>query len=75
MTILLEKALEAVRRLPVEEQDRLARAMLSVAQGRLPAEDIEDAHLPAVLEGLSQVQAGDFASDEEVEAALDRFGA
>jgi hypothetical protein len=37
------------------------------------AEEIEPAHLPAVLEGLAQVKRREFATDEEVEAAFRRF--
>jgi hypothetical protein len=36
-------------------------------------EDIDAAHLPAVLEGLAQADRREFASDAEVEAAFRRF--
>jgi hypothetical protein len=36
-------------------------------------EPIDPAHLPAVLEGLAQVRAKQFASDEEVAAAFRLF--
>ena len=36
-------------------------------------EEIEPAHLAAVLEGLAQVLRGEFATDDEVEAAFGRF--
>ena len=72
MTKLLEKALEAVRRLPADAQDEIARAMLHLADEGEP-EDVDPAHLPAVLEGLAQARRGEFASDSEIEAALRRF--
>jgi hypothetical protein len=50
MTKLLEKALETVRQLPPAEQDEIARTMLSLAGDEEP-EDIDPAHLPAILEG------------------------
>jgi predicted transcriptional regulator len=73
MTKLLDEALEAVRRLPSDSQDEIARAMLSLAGNEGEAEAIDPAHLPAVLEGLAQAKRGQFASDEEVEAAFRRF--
>ena len=63
MTKLLEKALEAVRRLPPESQDEIALAMLTLSNGGGDP----------VLAGLAQAKRREFASDEEVEAAFRRF--
>jgi hypothetical protein len=73
MTKLLEKALEAVRQLPSDSQDEIARAMLLLAQTDADPEPIEPADLPAVLEGLAQAKRREFATDAEVEAAFRRF--
>jgi hypothetical protein len=73
MTKLLEEALEAVRRLPPGTQDEIARAMLTLAGDEGPPEEIDAAHLPAVLEGLEQAKRRQFATDDEVEAAFRRF--
>jgi hypothetical protein len=73
MTKLLEKALDAVRRLPDDVQDEIARAMLHLAQNDAEPEPIDPAHLSAVLEGLAQAKRREFASDAEVEAAFRRF--
>jgi hypothetical protein len=73
MTKLLEKALEAVRRLPPHTQDEIARAMLTMASNEGAPEEIDPVHLPAVLEGLAQAKRREFATDEEVEAAFRRF--
>jgi hypothetical protein len=54
---LLEKALEAVRRLPPDSQDEIALAMLTLSGHAGEPEEIDPAHLPAVLEGLAQGQA------------------
>ena len=69
MTKLLEKALEAVRRLPPET----ALAMLTLSGHEGEPEEIDPAHLPAVLEGLAQAKRRQFATDAEVEAAFRRF--
>jgi hypothetical protein len=72
MTKLLEKALEAVRQLPTDSQDGIARAMLNLAdEGEL--EDIDPAHLADVIESLAQAKRREFATDAEVEAAFRRF--
>lgn len=74
MTKLLQKALEAVRLLPPENQDEIARAMLSLAGDDSAPEEIDPAHLSDVLESLAQAKRNEFASDAEVEAAFRRFG-
>jgi hypothetical protein len=73
MTKLLEQALEAVRHLPPDSQDEIARAMLRLAAGDGEPEAVDSAHLPAVLQGLSQAERRKFATDDQVEAAFRRF--
>ncbi|MGK2872649.1 MAG: hypothetical protein ACSLFL_10390, partial [Alphaproteobacteria bacterium] len=75
MTKLLEKALAAVRRLPPGNQDEIARAMLHLAAGEGEPEPVDQAHLSAILQGLAQAKRRQFASDDEIEAALRRFDA
>lgn len=73
MTKLLEKALEAVRRLPPASQDEIALAMLTLSGNEGEPEEIDAAHLSAVLEGLEQAKRREFASDADIEAAFRRF--
>jgi hypothetical protein len=73
MTKLLEKALEAVRRLPPDSQDEIALAMLTLTGNAGEPEEIDAAHLTAVLEGLAQAKRRQFATDDEVEAAFRHF--
>jgi DNA-binding transcriptional regulator YdaS (Cro superfamily) len=73
MTKLLERALEAVRRLPPEAQNDIARAMLVLARDEGEPEAVDPAHLPDVLESLAQAKRRQFATDAEVEAAFRRF--
>lgn len=73
MTKLLEKALEAVRRLPPDGQDEIALAILSLVSNEHEPEEIDPAHLPDVLESLAQARRGEFATDAEIEAAFRRF--
>jgi DNA-binding transcriptional regulator YdaS (Cro superfamily) len=66
MTELLEQAIEAVRQLPPERQDSIARAILT-----LSTEEIDPEHLPYVLQGLAETQRREFVPDTE--AVLRRF--
>jgi DNA-binding TFAR19-related protein (PDSD5 family) len=73
MTKLLQKALEAVRLLPPENQDEIARAMPALARDDSEPEKVDPAHLPDLLEGLAQAKRREFASDAEIEAVFRRF--
>lgn len=73
MTKLLNKAVEAVRQLPPDTQDEIARAMLSLAGEQDEPEEIDLAHLPDVLESMAHAKRRQFASDTEIEAAFRRF--
>jgi hypothetical protein len=75
MTNLLKKAVEAVARLPHDNQERIARIMLTLAGENEPPEDIDPEHLAGVLEGLAQARRGEFATDAEIAAAFRLFGA
>lgn len=74
MTDLLERAVEAVRRLRPAEQDTIAQAMLSLA-GIGGPDEIEPKHRAAVAEGMEQVERGEFVTGtagEIVARAFDR---
>ena len=74
MTQLLEIALDSVRKLSPDEQDQIARAMLSLAGAQTsPTEDIDPADLFHVIEGLEQARRREFSSVEDVAAAFGRF--
>jgi DNA-binding TFAR19-related protein (PDSD5 family) len=73
MTKLPEKALEAVRQLPPDSQDEIARVMLALAGDERESEEIDPTHLPDVLESLAQAKRREFASDTELKAEFRRF--
>jgi serine/threonine protein phosphatase PrpC len=72
MTDLLRDVLEALQRLPPERQDYITRAILALADDGEP-EEIDPRDLSAVFDGLAQIERGEFASDEEVQALLRRL--
>jgi len=47
--------------------------MLTLSGNEGEPEEVDPAHLPAVLEGLAQARRREFATDDEVEAAFRRF--
>lgn len=63
MTKLLETAVEAVRGLPADMQDEIARMMLHLAERDGEPEEIPEERLAAVLEGLAQADRGEFATE------------
>jgi len=75
LTKLLEKALEAVRQLPTDDQDEIARAMLALL-GR-----DDDAPVPLTAEERAAIERskaaaarGDIASDDQVRAVWAKHG-
>ena len=73
MANVVEQAFEAMCKLTPERRDELARYVLQLAINDDQPEDIDPAHLPAVLEGLGQAASGQFASPERIEAAFRSF--
>jgi len=69
MTKLLEKAIEAARRLTPAEQDEVAHAIMALA-GAADAEPVllTADEREAIAQSKSAAARGDFATDEEVRA-------
>ncbi|ARO54321.1 MAG: acetyltransferase [Methylorubrum extorquens] len=63
MVDILDRAVEALRRMPVGDRECLAQAILTVAENEIPL-DIDSEHLPAVLEGLAQIERGAYIEGE-----------
>jgi hypothetical protein len=74
MTKLLERAIEQMRKLPVQDQDALANALPSLTVEPTTVILLDDDTRAAVEEGLAQARRGDFVSDEEVAKADKRRG-
>ena len=75
MTKLLQDLIEKATRLPDEQQDYAAHALLGLLDDRLEAEATNPEHVAAIREGLQQIRSGEFATDDEIEAAFRRFNA
>jgi hypothetical protein len=70
MTKLLDEALKAVRRLPADSQDEIARAMLALAGTETDGEPVplSEAERAAIALSKAAAARGEFASEEQVRA-------
>ncbi len=74
MTRLLEKALETVSELTVEEQDEIARVIFDVIGDADAAPYVlSDGDRAAIEHSRKQAARGEFATDAEVEAVFAKF--
>jgi predicted transcriptional regulator len=64
MTKLLDQAIAKMRQLPEEEQDSLARVLLSMADMDASAFPLDAATEAAIREGLAQADRGEFVQDD-----------
>ncbi len=71
MTKRLEEAVAEIRKLPAEQQDRVADLLIELT-GREKAPALKPEQVAGVHVALEQVRRGEFASDESVERLLYR---
>ncbi len=69
----IDQAIEALRNLSPARHEELAGYICQLAADEREPEQIDPAHLPAVLEGLAQLKRGERATPEKVEAAFRSF--
>jgi len=74
MTRLLEQALAAVRVLPDEVQDDLARMLLQLAGVEQPRYELTPDEAADIDASLAEAERGEFATDDEVRALWAKHG-
>jgi len=74
MTRLLEQAVEAVRVLPDDVQDDLARMLLQLAGVEQPPYRLAPEEAADIDASLAEADRGEFATDEEVRAMWAKHG-
>jgi hypothetical protein len=75
MSTLLDDAVEAVRRLPPEDQEAIARAMIRLAGSDDSAPyPLSDEERAAIARSKAAAARGDFATEEEVRAVWAKHG-
>jgi hypothetical protein len=72
MTKMLKRAIAEVQKLPDEEQNAVAKTMLAWSDSI--GSDLDFETRLAILEGLAQMERGEFVPDEVVRAAEKRRG-
>jgi hypothetical protein len=73
MTKLLDEALDAVRQLPTESQDEIARAMLALADGQGPV-PLSPEEREAIRRSKEAAERGEFATEQDVRAVWAKHG-
>jgi hypothetical protein len=74
MTKLLDQALEAVRVLPPEAQDDIARLVLQLARGDVEPIALSPDERAAVSASKAAAARGEFATDEQVRGTWAKHG-
>jgi hypothetical protein len=75
MTKLLDEAVEVVRRLPSNDQDDIARAIMQLAGSELAAPVIlSPEEREAIARSKAAAGRGEFATDEQVQAVWAKHG-
>jgi predicted transcriptional regulator len=74
MTKIIREAIEALRDLPEERQETIARAILDYASHDDGVYHLTDVERAEVRAGLAEIERGEIASDDEVRAVYERIG-
>jgi predicted transcriptional regulator len=74
MTRLLEQAVEAVRALPDDVQDDLARMLLQLAGVQQPPYELTPEEAADIGASLAEAERGEFATDEEIHTMWAKHG-
>lgn len=75
MTKLLDEAMEAVRRLPSDDQDDIARAIMRLAGSDHAAPIVlSPDEREAIARSKAAAECGEFATDEQVRAVWAKHG-
>ncbi len=73
MNKLLERAVEKVQALPLEMQDEAARILLAYAGDVEPILELTPEEEADLIEAQAEMQRGEFATAEEVEAVFAKY--
>jgi hypothetical protein len=72
MTKLLTEVLRKIVELPEDRQDDAAHVLLNMIENDVPRYRLTDAQLRDVEVAIADVDAGNYASDKEIESLLYR---
>lgn len=72
MTKLLTEVMRKIVELPADRQDDAAQVLLNMIENGVPRYRLTDAQVRDVEAAIADVDAGNYASDKEIESALYR---
>jgi len=75
MIKVLEQAIEKVRKLPREQQEYAAEVLEQIAEAGEVVYVLSDEERRLVQEGLAELDRGEAATEAEVRAVFDKYGA
>jgi predicted transcriptional regulator len=73
MNALLKQAVDKVQSLPDAMQDEAARLLLAYAGEEAPSLALSPEEEADLREAFAEMQRGEFATDDEVEAVLSKY--
>ena len=74
MTKLLDRGIAAVSALPPERQDLAGELLLEMARSGKPGLALTPEQIADLRESVAEADRGEFAPDEEVREAFQKFG-
>ena len=74
MTGLMDEAIEALRLVPAERQDEIARAVMQAAGIDQPVYELTPDERADIREAKAEIERGDIATDDEVRAIWANYG-
>ena len=74
MTNMVKEAIEALREMPEERQETIARAIIDYASHDEHVYHLTDEERGEVRAGLAEIERGEIATDREVTTVLKHIG-
>ena len=74
MTKLLDKAVEAVRKLPASAQDEVAEAIFALTGSSQSVAELTADEAEAIARSKAAALRGEFASEDQVRAVWSKYG-
>ncbi len=74
MTKLLDEAIEALRHVPMEHQDEIARVVMQLAGKEQPVYTLTPEEDADLAESDAAAERGEFATDEQMKAIWAKHG-
>ena len=74
MASLMDQAIDALRHVPADRQDEVARTVMQFAGLDQPVYELTPEERADIAEAKAEIERGDFATEDEVRAIWARHG-